>query len=744
LGVVLIMRSELLKRCHSNDYRVDYLHPRASMLILLVTLIVLSGCGNTIQESLTSLSNPLKTFRADSFPVDALIFTPDGKNLISGSSNSVIRFWDIETGKIVRSINPHESFIAYTDISPDGKTVVGYFGEQHIIGFWSSETKQFIRDLGPESSQAIFLCFSWDSRMIATYGGDENPTISLWEVSTGKKNRTLDGKIFDVYAQRHWKGANSFTRDSKYFVSQGRTQYFAENETCFIWDVTSGKLTCTLKAGLMYDVSPKGDLIATVDNIYSDRFLKVDIWSIQNGKLLGTINNPGFRYFEDIAFVMGGEYLVLAGDYEQDPDNPIYNCMYNCFFIAELKSFKIINVIQGDNNPVFSPDGTRYLVRNCNLPPNEGGFSIDIRSFPNGELINHISGNFRSSPCSLSENGDYLLCVESIERDYFQVYSVKDGKQLCSHDANSWPDQLTCNFEHNIMSHPSDKGWEIDVFDDDMNVIKTNNFIDCPDGIESLDISGDSKTLISLGNDKTIRVIDASTFELKKTFKPKTGTIEIAKITPDGESIVYTWREGSAFYSWNRLSKSIKIRAWKDDKELLTIETKTDPIQDFSISKKHNSVVCNVGFKRTGDDDVGRRLSKLRMWSIDTGEELDIKQGDMYFLEQLTLSPDGSKYAALGDIRDMYWGSLTSGSFHSKEIDTSDRINIEFNFNGNFIVCFSDKTVKTLSGNGRSSIIFDARIIYKAWERIKSFSCSPIENICAIGSDDGRIGILKI
>ena len=65
----------------------------------------------------------------------SVCFSPDGKQLVSGSLDETVRLWDVETGACVKTLGGHNSEVKHNSwvqsvcFSPDGKQLAsGSYG----------------------------------------------------------------------------------------------------------------------------------------------------------------------------------------------------------------------------------------------------------------------------------------------------------------------------------------------------------------------------------------------------------------------------------------------------------------------------------------------------------------------------------------------------------------------------------------------------------------------------------------
>jgi WD40 repeat protein len=62
----------------------------------------------------------------------ALAITPDDQTLISGGLECSIKFWNLETGKLLHSINNLDSHVYALAVTPDGTKIISGHGDGTI------------------------------------------------------------------------------------------------------------------------------------------------------------------------------------------------------------------------------------------------------------------------------------------------------------------------------------------------------------------------------------------------------------------------------------------------------------------------------------------------------------------------------------------------------------------------------------------------------------------------------------
>jgi RNA polymerase sigma factor (sigma-70 family) len=155
------------------------------------------------------------------------LFTPDGKQLITGSfnqNNVLIHLWDVATGKRVFSF-PGNDQSPTCALSPDGRWAVGATWRERAIHVFDVEKRKEVRII-PLSRRANALAFSPDGQVLAhgEYESDGG-SIGLLEFATGQRIASFDGQHSGV--------------SQLLFSSDGRSLFSGAGDSTIVqWDAT--------------------------------------------------------------------------------------------------------------------------------------------------------------------------------------------------------------------------------------------------------------------------------------------------------------------------------------------------------------------------------------------------------------------------------------------------------------------------------------------------------------------------
>jgi WD40 repeat protein len=175
--------------------------------------------GQLVQE--------LKNLHSD--VVLALDLTPDGKYLASGGADKFIRIVDLAAGKVLRSLEGHTHHVLSVSWKRDGRTLISG-GADNVAKVWDAfagERKKNIEGFGKEVTSIAFV---GDTDQALACSGDNSVRLVK---ENGDKIRSLEGGTDFMEA-----AAVSF--DGKLVVAGG------EDGLLRAWNGSSGELLLTL------------------------------------------------------------------------------------------------------------------------------------------------------------------------------------------------------------------------------------------------------------------------------------------------------------------------------------------------------------------------------------------------------------------------------------------------------------------------------------------------------------------
>ncbi len=151
-----------------------------------------------------------------------LVFTPDGKTLVSVDEKGKVILWKMSNGKQRASYEIKSEHVNDLKIDPESKILVTA-GNDKAVKLWDLEKGELKHTLTGHTAPVLCLALSQDGKFLASGGKDQN--ILIWDAVAGKKLGTIEAHLNDVTCL-------AFSADGKKLVSGGADKYVR------VWDVT--------------------------------------------------------------------------------------------------------------------------------------------------------------------------------------------------------------------------------------------------------------------------------------------------------------------------------------------------------------------------------------------------------------------------------------------------------------------------------------------------------------------------
>jgi len=409
----------------------------------------------------------IRSFEGHSNTVNSIHFNLNGTRFITGSADHTIKIWDLKTGNIIRSFDMKSS-VFFANFSSDESYIIS--ASYKSINLWSMKTGKVLHSFVENLDSYMSVSLSPDGKYIASGGRDKK--IILWNTTTKEKIRFFIGHEESVQSI-------DFSPDCKYLVSGSK------DNTVKLWETESGKLEKNFIGHTdevnVVKFSPKGKYIISGS---SDKSIK--LWDIKTGNQIKSFDKNS----KD----------VLSVNFSPDAKSIVSGTSNNKVLYWSIETGKIIKTFPKLNHayPVqFSPDET-HLISGCS------DNTLKLWDIESGKLSKTFVGHTdHVISVNFSPDGSYIVSGS------------------CDKTAKLWE---------------SESGKLIKTFDGHSDFVSLvfDGHTDC---VSSVTFSPNGKKVLSGSFDKKIKLWSVKTGNLLKELNGHKEGVYLTKFSPDGKFI---------------------------------------------------------------------------------------------------------------------------------------------------------------------------------------------------------------
>jgi WD40 repeat protein len=258
-------------------------------------------------------SKATRTLEGHTDVIRSVAFLPDGKRLATGSDDYTTKIWNLNCGIAERTLKEAPFVI----VSPDGKRLAtGSWGKS--VKVRDIDSNKVIYTLEGHTSSVWSIAFSPDSKWLATESDDS--TVKIWDLDSSKVIYTLEGYTEAVTSVAFSPACPDEPARGKWLATG------SDDNTAKIWNLNSGKVVYNLahhSSVTSVTFSHDGKWLATGSDDS-----KVRIWDLDSGKIAYTLEGhapsvTSVAFSPDGKRVASGSEDYTAKIWEIQPDTLI-------------------------------------------------------------------------------------------------------------------------------------------------------------------------------------------------------------------------------------------------------------------------------------------------------------------------------------------------------------------------------------------------------------------------------------
>jgi WD40 repeat protein len=524
--------------------------------------IVSGSSDNTVAVWDLETGSRLLTLAGHQDRVYSVAVSPDGRRIVSGSDDQTAAVWDLETGARLHTLSGHEGPVSSVAVSPDGRRIVSGSWDK-TAAVWDLETGSRLLTLAGHQDGVTSVAVSSDGRRIVS--GSSDNTLAVWGLETGSRRHTLAG-------HQGWVSSVAVSPDGRRIVSG------SADDTVAVWDLQTGTRLLTLsghQGGVTsVAVSPDGR------RIVSGSGDTVAVWDLQTGARRHTL--AGHQHYVNSVAVSPDGRRIVSGSYDKTVG------------VWDLQTGARRHALSGHqgevNSVAVSPDGRRIVSGSADD-------TVAVWDLESGTRRHTLAGHQGwVNPVAVSPDGRRI--VSRSRGKTAAVWDMKSGRRLLTlAGQQGWVNSVAVSSDGRRIVSGSDDH-TVSVWD-----LETGNRLRTLHGhqgqVNSVAVSPDGRCIVSGSWDNTVAVWDLESGERLRTLAGHQGQVNSVAVSPDGRRIV----SGS-------LDNTVAVWDLETGSRLHTLSGHDDSVNSVAVSPDGRRVVS------------GSRDETVAVWDLETGSRL--------------------------------------------------------------------------------------------------------------------------
>ena len=180
---------------------------------------------NSIVFENCTYANTLPPLEGHTDSVSSVCFSPNRRQLASGSDDNSVRVWDLSSGREVKKLEGHASWVTSVCFSPDGSQLASGSLDRRVR-VWDLSSGREVKKLEGHTASVRSVCFGPDGRQLAS--GSDDESVRVWDLSSGREVKKLEGHTDCVTSV-------CFSPDGSQLASG------SWDKSVRVWDLSSGR-----------------------------------------------------------------------------------------------------------------------------------------------------------------------------------------------------------------------------------------------------------------------------------------------------------------------------------------------------------------------------------------------------------------------------------------------------------------------------------------------------------------------